>query len=63
MHTISFKINGETMYKKFIFKGKDKKHKLKLLQELYLFIKDLAFDDKAEFEVVIKKIEVNDGNY
>lgn len=43
------------MYKKFIFKGKNK---LELLQELYLFIKDLAFDDKAEFEVVIKKIEV-----
>lgn len=48
------------MFKKYIFKGKDK---LQLLQELYLFIKDLAFDDKAEFEVVIKKIEVNDGNY
>ena len=43
------------MYKKFIFKGKDK---LELLQELYVFIKNLAFDDKAEFEVVIKKIEV-----
>ena len=43
------------MYKKFIFKWKNK---LKILEELYLFIKDLALDDKAEFEVIIKKIEV-----
>ena len=43
------------MYKKFIFKGKNK---LKILEELYLFIKDLALDDKSEFEVIIKKIEV-----
>lgn len=43
------------MYKKFIFKGKNK---LQILQELYLFIKNLALDDKAEFEVIIKKIEV-----
>ena len=42
------------MYKKYIFK----KNKLQILQELYLFIKDLAFDEKAEFEVIIKKIEV-----
>lgn len=44
------------MYKKYIFKGKNK---LQILQELYLFIKNLAFDDKTEdFEVIIKKIEV-----
>ena len=43
------------MYKKFIFIGKNK---LELLQELYVFIKNLALDDKAEFEVIIKKIEV-----
>ncbi len=42
------------MYKKYIFK----KNKLQILQELYLFIKNLALDDKAEFEVIIKKIEV-----
>ncbi len=58
MHTISFQINGETMYKIFIFKGKDRKHKLKLLEDLYVFIKDLALNDKVEFEVVIKNIEV-----
>ena len=46
------------MFKKYIFKGKDRTHKLQLLQELYLFIKNLALDDKAEFEVIIKKIEV-----
>ena len=42
------------MYKKYIFK----KNKLQILQELYLFIKNLALDDKTEFEVIIKKIEV-----
>ncbi len=46
------------MYKKIIFKGKDRKYKLKLLDELYVFIKNLVLNDKAEFEVVIKKIEV-----
>lgn len=45
------------MYKKFIFIGKDRTHKLKLLGELYVFIKDLTLNDKAEFEVIIKKIE------
>ena len=43
------------MYKKFIFIGKKK---LQSLQELYLFIKNLALDDKAEFEVIVKKIEM-----